>query len=118
MKRILAVILVLVVLGGVGVGGFFVGYSMKEGTEAVAIKLEDCPKPVQDALAREAQGGQIALIQRERKHGGAGYEADAVIGGKNYEIRLADDGTLLVKKLETEKKEKSQEKSGPKTTTR
>ena len=80
--------------------------SMKKEGAAVKVKLEDCPKGVQDTLTKEAQGGQITVIDKEEEDGKATYETDVVINGKNYEIRVAADGTLIGKKLDDEKDEK------------
>jgi hypothetical protein len=80
----------------------------KEGAET-KVKLADCPKPVQDTLTQEAQGGQIGVIDKEEDGGKVTYETDVVINGKNYEIRVAPDGTLIGKKLDEEKDEKKED---------
>lgn len=100
------VLMVAMVLGIGSLVGFAGCAAMhKEGNE-MKVKMEDCPKAVQDTLTKEAQGGQITAVVKEEKDGKASYEADAVIGGKNYEIKVAADGTLLKKKLEEKKDEK------------
>lgn len=73
------------------------------------VKLADCPKAVQDALAREAGGAVIADVDKESEKGKTIYEADATIGGKNYEIKVAEDGTLVSKKIDDEKEEGDKE---------
>jgi hypothetical protein len=64
------------------------------------VKLEDCPRDVQDALRKAAAGGKIEEVEKETENGKAVYEADVVIDGDEYEVRVAEDGKLLSKKLE------------------
>jgi hypothetical protein len=106
MKR--GLLTALIVLG---VGSLMVMWGCaslkKEGPE-VKVKLEDCPKPVQDTLTKEAQGSQITVIDKEEENGKVTYETDVVINGKNYEIKVAPDGTLIGKKLDDEREEKKE----------
>jgi len=64
------------------------------------IKLTDCPAAVQKTLAREAHGATIEEVEKETEDGKTVYEAEVKIDGKEYEIEVAEDGTLLEKKLE------------------
>ena len=84
----------------------FSGCAAMHKEDEVKVAMADCPKAVQDTLTKEAQGGQIGAVEKEDKHGKTVYEADVVIGGKNYEIKVADDGTLLSKKIEKPESEK------------
>ena len=100
----------------VGVGTLMAGCAAteKEGPE-VQVKLADCPRPVQDTLAKEAPGVTITVVDKEEAKGKTTYEADAVLNGRNYEIRVAADGTLILKKLDEEKKnEKGEKEDAPK----
>jgi hypothetical protein len=107
-------ILKALLIAGVGILMAGCATTEKEGKE-VQVKLADCPKPVQDTLAKEAPGAQITVVDKEEEKGKATYEADAVLNGKNYEIRVAADGTLILKKLDEEKKnEKDEKEDGPK----
>src|SRR5688500_14632103 len=64
------------------------------------LKLSDCPKAVQRTLKREANGSELEEISKEEEDGKTVYEAEAEIDGKDYEIEVAADGTLLSKVLE------------------
>ena len=66
----------------------------------VKVKLKDCPKVVQKTLKRESKGGEIEEIVKETEDGKVVYEAEVEIDGKEYEIEVAEDGTLLSKVLE------------------
>ena len=66
------------------------------------LKLSDCPSAVQKTLKREANGAKIDTLEKEVEDGKTFYEADVTIDGKDYEIAVAEDGTLLEKALEDE----------------
>jgi len=85
------------------------GSHEKEENE-VKVALADCPAPVQATLKKEAGGGTISDVEKETEHGKTIYEADAMIDGKNYEIKVAEDGSLIGKKLDEEKDEEKDEK--------
>ena len=42
------------------------------------------------------------VVDKETKNGKTIYEVDAKIDGKNYEIRVAEDGVLISKALDEE----------------
>jgi hypothetical protein len=86
-----------------------------EGVE-VKIKFAECPKAVQDTLTKESGGAAITTVDKETEDGKTTYEADAVINGKNYELKVAEDGTLISKKLDLEEDEKD-ENAGAQTET-
>ncbi len=66
------------------------------------VKLEDCPQAVQDTLKKASAGGKIEEIAKETENGKVVYEADVVIDGDEYEVKVADDGKLLSKKQEND----------------
>ena len=70
--------------------------------EELEIDLSDCPVAVQKTLKREANGGEIKAVDKETKGGKAIYEIDVKIDGKNYEIRIGEDGILISKALDEE----------------
>jgi hypothetical protein len=53
-------------------------------------------------LKREARGGEIEEIEKETEGDRVVYEAEVEFGEKEYEIEIAEDGTLLSKVLEKE----------------
>ena len=83
---------------------------MAKEADEVKVKLEDCPKAVQETLKKEIGDGKIEDIAMEKEDGKVIYEADAEIGGKDYEIKVSADGRLISKKLEEEKGEHKDEK--------
>jgi len=71
----------------------------------VKIKLEDCPKAVQDTIKKEMGAGVLKEVEKETEDGKTTYSADVTIDGKAYEVKVGEDGTLLKKKLDTGKDE-------------
>jgi hypothetical protein len=84
------------------------GHNEKEKNEnenEVAITIDQLPPAVRDTMNREAGGGTLSKIEKETKEGKTSYEADTTIGGHPYEIKVAEDGTLLKKKMEDKDEE-------------
>ena len=80
----------------------------KEGTE-VKMTLDQLPPAVKATVQKEAEGGTISEAEKETKGGKTAYEVDATINGKPYVISVAEDGTLIAKKLK-QPKQKGEEK--------
>ncbi len=78
-----------------------------EGKEkgATVIKFSEAPAAVQKTLKREAFGAKITKIDIESRDGKKVYETDVEIDGKNYEILVAKDGSLISKALDEEEEE-------------
>lgn len=91
-----------------GVGGSWVALAFekdddkKEEANEVVLKFSDCPEAVRKTLTREARGAKIETVDLEAEDGTVLFEADVVIDGKNYEILVAANGTLVAKKLDEE----------------
>lgn len=68
----------------------------KEAPVAVA----DLPAPVKATLDRETAGGKVTEAEKEIKKGKTVYSFDAEVGGKLWDIAIAEDGTLLSKEQE------------------
>lgn len=66
------------------------------------ISVSDCPNAVQKTLKREARGGEIEEIEKETEGDSIVYEVEVEFGENEYEIEIAEDGTLLSKVLEEE----------------
>lgn len=81
----------------------------EEGEEGDEVKmtLDQVPAPVRATLKREAGGAEIKSVDKEEQHGKTIYETDVMSGGKNWEIKVDENGRLLSKKLDEEEKEKS-----------
>ncbi len=59
------------------------------------VTLDEAPAAVKATILAQAQGGAIKEIERETEDGQVVYEAEVEINGKEYEIEVAADGTLL-----------------------
>lgn len=81
------------------------GNGVKEDEQEVKIKFADAPAAVQKTLQREAFGATIAEVDQETEGGKTIYEADVKIDGRNYEIKVAADGTLLSKEIDEEEED-------------
>jgi len=68
--------------------------------EGVTVSLGDLPEAVQDTLKIAAPNGEIEEIEKEEEDGKVVYEVDVKIDGKEFELKIAADGTLLKKKAE------------------
>ena len=87
----------------------------KEEKDEVKVKIDQCPAAVQKTIAEESHGAKVDTVDKETDDGKTIYEADAMINGKNYEIKVMEDGTLLSKKLDMEEGEKGEkDKKGEK----
>jgi uncharacterized membrane protein YkoI len=88
----------------------------EEGEEANEVKmtLDQVPAPVRATLTREANGATIKTVDKEEQHGQTIYETDVMSGGKNWEIKVDENGKLISKKLDNEEEEKASQKKGEK----
>jgi len=75
--------------------------------ETVKVKLTDCPAAVQKTLQRESGGGTLDEIDKQNDGGQALYEAGVKLDGKNYDVLVAADGTLLKKELDEDEGKES-----------
>ncbi|HZZ43255.1 MAG TPA: hypothetical protein VFE58_09975 [Tepidisphaeraceae bacterium] len=75
-----------------------------EGTE-IKMTFDQVPPAVQATLTREANGAMIKSVDKEDRHGHPQYETDVMQDGKNWEIRVSPDGTLISKKIDNEEDE-------------
>jgi hypothetical protein len=76
-----------------------------EGNE-VKITFDQAPAAVQATITAQAAGAKVATLDKEADAGKTVYEADAMIGGQNHEIRVAEDGTLISNAPDNEADEK------------
>src|ERR1051326_4746541 len=82
----------------------------EEGNET-KISIDQVPAAARATLEREAGGAKLTTVDKEMRHGKTVYEADAMSGGKNWEIVVNEDGTLVSKKLDNEEEEHHGKKS-------
>jgi hypothetical protein len=79
-----------------------------EDDESVEVAFSGLPSAVRRTIKREAHGVKIATATKETHCGKTLYEVDVNLEGKNYEIKVAESGTLISKVLDEE--EDTQEK--------
>ncbi len=64
------------------------------------ISLDQVPAAVKATILKEAKGAAITEVEKESSKGKTFYEAEWVVGGKEVEIKVAADGTLLGREVE------------------
>ncbi len=62
------------------------------------LTLEQLPKVVRDTVVREIKGGTIREIDREHDRGKIYYEVEYTLKGKRFELHVAEDGKVLLRK--------------------
>jgi len=72
----------------------------KNSDNEVTVALADVPAAVRATLERESQGGKITEVEREVKNGRTVYSADATVNGVEWDITVAEDGSLISKERE------------------
>ena len=60
-----------------------------------SMKLADVPEPVRKTIQMEAKGREIADIDRETWKGRTVYEVEFAQTGRNAQIHVAEDGTIV-----------------------
>lgn len=65
-----------------------------------AIALDQLPEAVKAAIVNASEGGTIKEVESEQKDGQTVYEAEVIINGQEFEIKVSADGKILEKKAE------------------
>jgi hypothetical protein len=87
--------------GDEGEKGKEAGKEEKEGDDdEQVIALDKLPDVVKTAIVNASQGGTVKKVISEEEDGKITYEAEAVIGGQEFEIKVDADGKVLEKKAE------------------
>jgi len=68
--------------------------------DEVKLTIDQVPAAVRDAILAEAGNNPIKEIEAETKGGQTVYEAEWIAGGKEIELKLTADGTVIKKKVE------------------
>ncbi len=77
----------------------------------VKMTLDQVPPAVRATILTAAGGAVVGNVDKEENSKGQfTYETDVKSGGKNWEIRVAPDGTLISKKIDDEEDEKDEHK--------
>jgi uncharacterized membrane protein YkoI len=61
----------------------------------IGTRFSDTPPAVQATIRREARGAEIADIDKERRDGRTLYEVEFKNPGRNVELHIAEDGSIL-----------------------
>jgi hypothetical protein len=102
--------MIAVLVGGLITAGVVRAEDEKEGKEE-KVAVATLPAAVKDTLTKESFGATLPEnVDKQAEDGKTLYEADVKIDGKNYEIKIAEDGSLLSKKLDQEDEKKGEEK--------
>jgi uncharacterized membrane protein YkoI len=75
----------------------------KEGEEAddeQVVSLDSLPDVVKAAIVEASEGGTVKKVVSEKEDGQITYEAEVVISGQEFEIKVSADGKVLEKKAE------------------
>jgi len=63
------------------------------------VPLSECPAAVRKTFQEETRGAQVGGVGRKAKSGTTVYGAVVALGGKDYAVKVAEDGTLTEKTL-------------------
>lgn len=65
-----------------------------------SMKMEDLPPAVQETVKAESAGGKIKELVLETEKGKTFYEVEFKKEGKEHEVKIAEDGTVLERETE------------------
>ena len=102
-KAIVGALLVgAVVAGAPFVLGWVPGEAepVDDGEQEREVTIDEVPAAVRETILREAGDNKIEEIEEETENGVVTYEAEWHEGGKEVEIKVAADGTLLKKEID------------------
>ncbi len=71
-----------------------------KGKTEEKVTLDQVPAAVKATILKEAGNNAITEIEKETKDGKVVYEAEWKVDGKEVEIKVAEDGTLLGKEVD------------------
>jgi uncharacterized membrane protein YkoI len=71
-----------------------------EDEDEEEVSLDDVPAAVKATILKEAAGAEIEEVDKETEDGQTVYEAEFEADGKEIEIEVATDGTLLERETE------------------
>jgi len=79
----------MLAVGGLG------GTAFAHGKGHEKLTMDQLPSAVQSTFQKEASGGQIEELRKEKKGGKTVYEGEVVANGKGTELRVSEDGSIL-----------------------
>jgi uncharacterized membrane protein YkoI len=87
------------IAGTLALGGFAgTTFAKERGEEEHAhnkVTLDQLPAAARSTFQKEAQGGTIEELRRDKRNGKTIYEGEVVTNGKGTDLQVAEDGTLL-----------------------
>lgn len=96
LKRIMIAVIAALVLGGLAASVVV----WAEDEQEREVKLEDLPEAVKEAILEEAGENEILEIEEVQSDGRLYYEADWLEDGKEVEIQVGIDGSLIDRETE------------------
>jgi hypothetical protein len=69
------------------------------------VTIDKVPAGVKATIEKEAKDGKVQEIDRTTRNGKTTYAAQLEVGGKNVELTVDPDGTLVKKEVEQDEKE-------------
>ena len=76
------------------------GHKGEHAEKEVPVTMTDLPAPVRATLEKESAGGKVTEIEKEVKKGKTLYSADMKIDGVEWDITIAEDGSVVSKEKE------------------
>jgi len=98
-------VVVAVVALGLVVLAAGLGLAEKARKHEEKVTLDQVPEAVKKTILKEAAGAKIKEIEKETKDGKTIYEAEFIKDGKEVEVKVAPDGTVLKREVEEEEEE-------------
>jgi hypothetical protein len=86
------------------------GDDKEEGDNEQVIALDKLPDVVRTAIVNASEGGTIKEVVSGQENGKTAYEADVVINGQEFEIKVDADGRVLEKKAEKDDDDEKKDK--------
>lgn len=74
------------------------GYREEPEQEEV-VTIDQIPEAVRATIKRESAGGVVEEIQKETEPGEVEYDVDIVKGGQKINLEIAENGTILERKV-------------------
>jgi uncharacterized membrane protein YkoI len=87
-------------LVGLSVIGMLTLVAWADDGQEEEVTLDQVPAAVKTTILRESAGDKITEIERETRNGKTVYEAEFLRDGKEIEIHIAPDGTVLGREVE------------------
>lgn len=72
----------------------------RANAEEVKVTIDQVPQAVRDAILKEAGNAKIDEIEKETRGDKVTYEAEWKVDGREIELKLAEDGTILAREQE------------------